>query len=126
MFIVLPVPVSLFWRVSKDVEEFLRITFALVPAVAPFSVSVPTVALELPIVRTLVLAAVTSICPIERADVPIFIPAVVAVPAFWNSATLPVSQAPEAVLGVQFAAVYHAVEAPVFPQTMLETVKVAL
>jgi hypothetical protein len=100
-------------------------TFALPPTAAPFSVSVPFETLE-PIVNALVLAAVTSICPMERDAVPIFIPAVVAVPEFRNSATLPVSQAPEAVLGLQFPAVYHAVAAPVLAQKILETVNVAL
>lgn len=79
---ILPDPVSLFWIVNKELEAFLRIVLETELTVAPFKVNVPVVLLLLPTVNTLVLAAVISIAPIDKLAVPIFIPAVVAVPEF--------------------------------------------
>jgi hypothetical protein len=109
-FIVLPDPVSLFCRVSVLLLELRRITLETPFTVAPFNVKFPEVDELLPMVKFRVLADVTSIAPIERALVSILIPAVFAVPAFAKVATSEVVHAPEAVEGLQFAAVYQAVE----------------
>ena len=82
-------------------------------------VRVPTVGELLPIVNARVRAEVISIAPMLKDAVPMFIPAVVAVPELANWATSVVSHAPEAVFGVQLVLVYHAVEAPALPQTMV-------
>ena len=101
-------------------------TLELLPRDTPFRVSEPVVAELLLIVSALVLADVISIAPMESDAVVILIPAVVAEPAFWNSATLPVSHWAEVVLGVQLVLVYHAVAVAPFVHTILETVNVAL
>ncbi len=68
--------------VSNEFEAFLRMVFDTAFTETPFNVRVPDVALLLPIVNALVLAEVTSIAPIDKLTVPIFMPAVVAVPEF--------------------------------------------
>jgi hypothetical protein len=83
---------------------------------APFNVNVPIVEEEFPIVSTLVRDEDTSIAPIEREDVPILIPAVVAIPVLLNCAILQVFQSLEVKLGVQLVLVYHAVVDPVLVQ----------
>jgi hypothetical protein len=110
MFMVFPVPVSLFCKVSKLLLAFLRMVLAILFTVAELRVRVPVVVELLPIVRARVLALVTSIAPMLRDAVFILIPAVVAVPALANWAMLVVSQAPEAVSGFQLVSVYQAVE----------------
>lgn len=118
--IVFPVPVSLFCRVkSLAFELFLRIVLATLLMVAPFNVKFPAVPDELPIVRPLVLENVISIEPIDKAEVPILIPAVVADPVLLNCATLAVVHEADVVLGDQFPAVYQAVPAPELLQEMV-------
>jgi hypothetical protein len=58
--------------------------FAIELIVALLSVKFPTVVEELPIVKARVRADKTSIAPMERAAVPMLIPAVVAVPLLLN------------------------------------------
>ena len=94
----------------------LAITFCRLLSVAPFNVRVPDVVELSPIIKARVRKVETSTAPIDKLAVPKLIPAVVAVPVLLNCATLLVVHAPEAVLGVQFVFVYHAVPVVEFVQ----------
>ena len=80
--IVLPLPVSLFCRVSVEPLAFRKTTLLTLFKVAPLSVTLPLVPELFPMVRVRVRTEVTSIAPIERAEVPILIPDVEAVLVF--------------------------------------------
>lgn len=91
--------------------------FGMVFTVVPLRVSDPDVVELFPIVSALVRAEVTSTAPIDSEAVFMLMPAVVADPALANCTRSAVVQAPEAVLGLQLPAVYHAVAVPVLAQT---------
>ena len=62
----------------------------------------------------------TSMAPIEREEVFMLIPAVVAVPVLLNWAMLHVSHWLLDIFGVQFEFVYQALNAPVFVHAIVE------
>ena len=120
IFIVFPLPVSLFCSVSKEGPAFRKITFGWPLTVAPFSVSVPAAVELLPIINWRLRTEVTSIAPIESDDVAILMPAVIVLPALLNWATSVDVHSAAAVFGVQFEFWYQAVEEPVVVQAMVE------
>ena len=80
-FMVLPVPVSLFWRVSRLPLALRRMTSLTLLTLVPFKVREPLPE-ELPMVSARARVLSTLIAPIDNDPLPILMPAVVALPEF--------------------------------------------